>query len=240
MSYQVLNNSGYNDFVAGQYDGTGPIATELQAFFAGVSSVSVNTTFDTTANVNILTADGSGEIAVPTTSPEALQLVVDHGTFPATEDFDVSGNGSIAAFLTDPGNVDFSLTGSGNDTIIAGSGTDTIDGSGATDAINAATGNDTYYTGSGNETVTGGNGNDTFNVNYVPGFDSGANTLSITGGTGTNVANFNDNSTDATIAHPNATTTTVDFTAGQNAGQSITLSDVQTLNFLDGTLPGPN
>jgi len=230
MSYQVLNNSGYNDFVAGQYDGTGPIATELQAYFAGVSSVSVNTTFDTTANVNILTADGSGEIAVTTTSPEALQLVVDHGA-PASEDFDVFGTGSIAAFLTSPNQVDFSLTGSGNDTILAGAGTDTMDASGATDSNNAATGNLDFFTGTGNETVDGGTGNDTFNINYIPQFENGTtNTISITGHAG-DVANFNDHLSDATVI-TSAGVTTVDFTTGANAGQDVTISDTVTLNFL--------
>ena len=119
MSYQVLSNSGFNDFISGQYDGSGPIATAIEAHFAGFSSISVNTTLDLTANVNILTPDVNGEIAVATTDPEALELVVDHGPFPATEDFDVSGTESIGVVLTAP-SVDFSLTASDGDFVFAG------------------------------------------------------------------------------------------------------------------------
>jgi hypothetical protein len=235
MAYQVLDNSNFNSFVAGQYDGTGPIATELQTYFAGVSSVSVNTTLDLTANVNILTpvsVTGDVEIAVPTTSGEALQLVVDHGPFPLSEDFDVSGTGSIAAFLTAP-QVDFSLTGSGNDTVIAGGGNDTIDAGGGSEATSTATGNLDVFTGSGDENVAGGNGNDTFNINFVPGFDMGTtNFIQIqAGNSGNNVANFNDHASDATISTV-AGVTTVDFTSGTNNGQEVTLQNVQTVNFL--------
>jgi Ca2+-binding RTX toxin-like protein len=148
------------------------------------------------------------------------------------------------------GNVDHTVTGSGNDVVYGGTGSDTVDASGSTGNVTlfagtgsenliGGSGNDTYFTSTGNDTVTGGSGNDTFNVNYIPGFDTGTtNTIGITGGdSGANVANFNDNMSDATISAA-AGVTTVDFTAGTNAGQVDTTTNVQTLNFLDGHISG--
>jgi hypothetical protein len=129
--------------------------------------------------------------------------------------------------------VDFTLTGSpdpffGGDGIYAGAGNDTIDSSAGSGSV--------YFTGSGNDTVTG---SDLIVwVNYTPGFDKGTtNTINIigAGASDTNQVGFNDNATDATI-NTVAGVTSIDFTAGANAGQVITTTDVHTLAFLDQTI----
>jgi len=146
------------------------------------------------------------------------------------------------------GNMDLTLTGSGNGVVYGSTGSDTIDASGSTgnvtmfagtgsDTLTGGSGNDTFFTSTGNDTVTGGSGNDNFFVNYIPGFENGTNQISITGGSGDNVAHFNDSATDATINNV-AGVTTIDFTAGANAGQDITTSNVQSLVFLDQTVHG--
>jgi len=248
MAYAVENTGQqFNDFLVGQY-GFSATQNEINTFFTNAGfpagGISVDTAQGTGANLEVLTAGGANgatdEITVATTSGAPLHFVVDHSPFPGgTEDFDVTGSGNIGVMLTAP-TVDFSLSGSGSDTVFGGTGTDTIDAGNTTgDVAEASTGNNTFFTGSGNETVQGGNGTDTFNVNYITGEDHGQNTLTITGGSsGLNVANFNDNSTDATIVNNVGGTTTIDFTGGANNGQDISISNVQTLNFLDTTLSG--
>ena len=250
MAYAVDNAQQFNDFLVAQY-GFSATQNEINSFFTSggfpPSGVSVDTAqvslgVPNGANLEVLTAGGANgatdEIHVATTSGEALQFVVDQGPFPGSEDFDVTGNGNIGVMLTAP-TVDFSLSGSGSDTVFAGTGTDTIDAGNTTgDNAEASIGNNTFFTGSGNETVQGGNGNDTFNVNYITGEDHGTNILSITGGnSGNNVANFNDNMSDAQITQLGGVTT-ISFETGANQEQDITISNVQTLNFLDGTIPG--
>jgi hypothetical protein len=231
MAY-VDNAQQFNDFLVAQY-GSGPAVNEIEhdiALFFGPPPFSVDTAQGTGANMEFL-SPVSNEISVTTTNPEPLQFVADQNSSAATEDFDVSGTGAIGVILTAP-NVDFSLTGSATNVLIfAGTGNDTIDASGATDTVSAVTGNEIFFTGSGNEMLTGGAGSNQFDVNFNEGLETGTtNTISITGGTGDNSVFFNDQLSDVNSSTA-AGVTTVDFISGPNAGQDVTLSNVQHVYF---------
>jgi hypothetical protein len=228
MAYAVDNAQQLNDFLAGQFGAGAQITNEINTYFTdlGRFPVSVDTAQGTGANLEILSPSD-----VTTTAGAPLEFMAEVNQTLSVADIDVSGTGSIGVMLTDANGVDFSLTGSGNDTIFGGDGIDTIDASGATDGVSASTGNNTYYTGNNDETVHGGNGNETFNINFIPGLDTGTtNTIAITGGAGTNVANFNDHLSDANVSTTSGVTT-VDFISGPNSGQDVTLTNVQNVNF---------
>jgi serralysin len=95
------------------------------------------------------------------------------------------------------------------------SGNDEITGSSVADSISGYAGNDIIYSGSGNDILSGGTGNDT-----------------LDGGLGTDTASFNINKSAVTdIRHMKSGGAVITSSEGTD-----TLINIESLNFLDGTL----
>ncbi len=216
---------------------------------------------DTLTNVSNVQF-GDAVIAIDVASGTAGDDVV---VAPATADtiFGLAGNDS----LNGGGGNDTLIGGPGNDTLNGSSGTDEIsyandpggvtvdlvantatDGTGGTDTLVAIEGrvvgsafNDVIQGSIGVDFLRGGDGNDTITGNA--GNDSlvgGGNDDVIDGGAGTNDnAIFSGAQAGYTVTTVGATTTVMDTNALDGDDGTDTLTNIEFLGFLDGTIPTP-
>jgi hypothetical protein len=137
------------------------------------------------------------------------------------------GTGANAISITGDGN-QAHLFGSADVATIIGTGADTVWSDGGSDTVNAAgsSGNDLFILGSGMSSIVGGSGDNSFEL--TPGF--GNSTLE--GGTsGANVAYFDGlKTTDVTETPLGGGVTQISF-----GGSTVTVQDIQTLVFTNGT-----
>ncbi len=154
------------------------------------------------------------------------------------ENLTFTGSGNFAGVGNSEGNRIAGRSGndvldgaSGNDLVIGGAGRDTIRGADGDDTLRGGSGRDQLFGGTGNDTLLGGDFNDTLR--------GGAGNDALDGGSGNDTALFSGLKSDYSIRLVDDKIEVVDLNKADGDDGTDLLSDVEVLQFKDGTLPPP-
>ena len=176
-----------------------------------------------------LTGEGTDEVRTSLLS-YSLGSFIENLSFTGSGNFAGTGNGGANRIAGAAGN-DVLDGAAGNDLLLGGSGRDTLSGADGHDVLDGGTGRDALSGGAGGDTLFGRDFNDV--LTGGSGFDV------LDGGLGTDTARFSGLKSDYQIRRIDGAIEVVDLNTADGDDGTDLLSNVEVLQFKDGTLPPP-